>query len=253
MIHYHGTPFSGELKNTTALAGHHAMVSFARPDSIEIVAEICQSFALDNGAFSAWKKGTELDLEGFLEWAELWLRHPACDFALIPDVIDGDEDNNDMLIEIVMSWTASRPLHQASWVPVWHLHESLERLHKLAMAFPMVALGSSGEYAEPGAPDWWMRMSEAMVAVCDEDGYPITKLHGLRMLDPGIFSYIPFHSADSTNVARNMGIDIRWTGPYVPTTVLTRALVIMDRIEAHAAAARWNGHHWHQQNMDLLG
>lgn len=243
MIHYHGTPFSGELKNTTALAGHHAMVSFARPDVLEIVAEICQSFTLDNGAFTAWKKGEAYDPEAFMSFAKVWERHPGFDWAVIPDVIDGSERENDELLQLAPS--------EARWVPVWHLHESLDRLYALASLYPRVALGSSGEFAEIGTASWWTRMAEAMAVVTDENGYPYTKLHGLRMLDPAIFSYIPFSSADSTNVARNMGIDIRWTGPYVPKTAFTRALVIMDRIESHASAARWAGHHW-QQNGELF-
>jgi hypothetical protein len=30
----------------------HAFVSFERPEQVALAAEICQSFALDNGAFS---------------------------------------------------------------------------------------------------------------------------------------------------------------------------------------------------------
>lgn len=243
MIHYHGTPFSGELKNTTALAGHHAMVSFARPDALEIVAEVCQSFTLDNGAFSAWMKGETYDPDAFMKWAEVWVRHPGLDWAIIPDVIDGSEADNDALLSLAGD--------RDRWVPVWHLHESLDRLYNLASLWPRVAFGSSGQYAEIGTLDWWNRMAEALDLITDEGGFPLTKLHGLRMLDPAVFSYVPFSSADSTNVARNMGIDIRWTGPYVPKTAFTRALVIMDRIESHASANRWLGHHW-QNNGELF-
>jgi len=42
-----------------------------------------------------------------------------------------------------------------------------------------------------------------MEVCCDADGMPKTKLHGLRMLDPVIFSHMPLSSADSCNVARN--------------------------------------------------
>jgi hypothetical protein len=111
-------------------------------------------------------------------------------------------------------------------------------------------LGSSGQFAQIGTPRWWGRMSEAM-AVVTEDGIPVTRLHGLRMLDPVVFSHIPFASADSTNVARNIGIDSRWTGPYSPKSRQARALV---RIESHAAAHRWNGEaSGVAQNHELFG
>jgi hypothetical protein len=247
MIHYHGTPLSGELKNHLALVGKHAMVSYAKPVAIDIVAEVCQSFTLDNGAFTAWRAGTEYDFEGYAQWAEDWLRHPGCDFAVIPDVIDGDESENDYLVKEFAQM-------DGRMVPVWHLHESLSRLASLVDDFPRVAFGSSGQYAEVGDRKWWNRMAEAMDLVTDDDGMPMCKLHGLRMLDPGIFSYIPFASADSTNVARNIGIDVRWTGPYVPRSAHIRAMVIIDRIETHACASRWHkGFTIKQANFDLVG
>lgn len=253
MIRYHGTPFSGDTTTRLALRGRHAMVSFARPDDVAIVAELCQSFALDNGAFTAWTQGKKYDAQGFLEWAEIWLKHPGCDFALIPDVIDGNESQNDEWIEELCN-DARFVGRMDQWCPVWHLHESLDRLDRLMGMWSRVAFGSSGQYAEVSSPRWWQRMAEALDVATDEDGLPRVKLHGLRMLDSVVFAHIPFSSADSTNVARNIGLDERWTGPYVPSTDHTHALVMIDRIESHASARRWNretaGVGW---NRDLLG
>ena len=243
MIRYHGTPFSGKTTGRLALQSRHAMVSFAEPKDIEIVAELCASFALDNGAFTAWTQGKEFDVVAYGQWASKWLRHPGCDWALAPDVIDGGETENDALLSIF-----------PHMVPVWHLHESLERLERLVTGYPRVALGSSGQYAEISTPRWWGRMAEAMDVATDGDGVPRCKLHGLRMLDSVIFAHVPLASADSTNVARNIGIDDKWTGRYAPTTPHARALVLIDRIEAHASASSWNrataGVGW---NRDLFG
>ena len=67
-------------------------------------------------------------------------------------------------------------------------------------------------------------MAEALEAVCFEngggDGMPMTKLHGLRMLDPSIFSHIP-------------------------------ALVMADRIEAHASAHRVGPHQWRAAELEV--
>lgn len=249
MIHYHGVPFGGTVENQLALQGRHAMVSFASKQHTEMVAEVTQSFCLDNGAFTAWKSGNTYDFGGYWEYADHWLRHPGCDFAIIPDVIDGTEAENDKLVDEALGKDVTQ-----RWVPVWHLHESVDRLRSLA-GFPLVGLGSSGDYATVGNAKWWQRMGEALDAITDEQGRPITKLHGLRMLDPGVFSYIPFASADSTNVARNIGMDTRWRGPYVPASQRVKALVLMDRIEAHASASHWvrNRVVANQQNFDLVG
>lgn len=229
-----------------SFAGKHAMVSYEHPEQLEVAAEICQSVVLDNGAFSAWKQKKIYDFTGYADWAAKWVRHPAVDWCVIPDVIDGTEDDNDRLL-------ADWALPAAVSVPVWHLHESLERLARL-LAYPRIALGSSGEYAVVGDERWWKRIADAMRIICDEHGVPKSKLHGLRMLDPTIFSKLPLSSADSCNVARNVGIDVKWQGPYTPPSRYSRAVVLMERIERHASAAYWSEKVIESyQNLELFG
>ena len=123
-------------------------------------------------------------------------------------------------------------------VPVWHLHESLERLQRLASEWQTVAIGSSGQWSKPGTNPWWKRISAAMNAICDDRGRPVCRLHGLRMLDPAIFHQLPLSSADSTNAAVNGGSISRF-GMYVPPTAGQRANVIADRIESHNSSPIW--------------
>ena len=233
MIHYHGAPCSGPADAAARFwSGRHAFVSFAEPGQLEIIAGACQSFAIDNGAFSAWKGGAALDIHEYRAFVEKWSKHPACDWHVIPDIIDGSEDENH---ELVKHW------EEPNGAPVWHLHESLDYLGYLVGSFPRVAFGSSGEYASVGTAAWWSRMAEAMSVACDYYGCPLAKLHGLRMLDPRVFTAFPFASADSTNATRNGGIDKAWNGPYAPRQPWQRANVIADRIEAHQSAATWTG------------
>lgn len=238
MIHYHGLPITPATAACTAVSGGHAFVSFRHPGQLGVVLEVCQSFAVDNGAFSAWKSGEPvIDWRRYYEWVAELHRYPPFDFAVIPDVIDGDEQANDAL---VAEWPWGRDA-KTKWVgaPVWHLHESLDRLQRLALEWPRVCLGSSGEYATVGNARWWGRIAETMNAVCDRNGRPITKLHGLRMLSPDVFSRLPFSSADSTNIARNIGIDSAWRGTYTPPNKDIRAMVMRERIEAHQAITFW--------------
>ena len=211
------------------LMGRHALVPFPRPDDVGVVAEVCQSFVFDNGAFSVWKKGGVLDVAGYVKWCEEWHRHPAFDWALIPDVIEGSERENDALL-------ADWPAHIRG-VPVWHMHESIDRLVRLGNSWPTVALGSSGAWPTPGVEDWWRRMDEAMLELCDEHGRPPCRLHGLRMLNPKVFTRLPLASADSTNVAANTSIG-SWT-KYRPATAWQRAAVIADRIEINQSHPVW--------------
>lgn len=231
MIHYHGTPVGGPRRDAARfLMGRHALVPFPRRDDMGAVAECCQSFVFDNGAFTVWQQGGQLDVPGYVAWCREWHRHPAFDWALIPDVIDGDEAANDALL-------AEWPM-DVRGVPVWHMHESIDRLVRLGNTWPIVALGSSGAFSSPGTAPWWGRMAEALNELCDEQGRPPCRLHGLRMLDPAIFSRLPLASADSTNAAVNGGSLDRF-GIYLPPTAAQRSSIIAERIEAHSSAAVW--------------
>lgn len=235
MIHYHGTPVGGTRQDVARfLIGRHALVPFPRQDDMGIVAEVCQSFVFDNGAFSVWKRGEVLDVPGYVKWCEQWHRHPGFDWALIPDVIEGAEEENDALIA---DWP-----RDIEGVPVWHMHESLDRLERLVNEWRTVALGSSGQWATPGAKAWWERIREAMTVACDPEGRPKARLHGLRMLSPKVFTKLPLASADSTNASVNCGSKDRF-GMYLPPTAAQRAAVIAERIEVNNSAAYWP-HDW---------
>jgi hypothetical protein len=249
MIHYHGSPCTPHDAALALYTRRHAMVSFARPDQIELVAEVCQSFTLDNGAFNLWStSGATVDVDEYAAFVRRWERHPSFDWCVIPDVIDGTEHQNDVMMAL---WFQAGMRHG---VPVWHMHESIARLVRLCHTHDRVALGSSGDYSTVGNAAWWGRMTDAMNTLCDADGHPPCKLHGLRMLDPTIFSQLPLASADSTNVARNIGIDSKWDrSPYAPRSKSVRAMVLADRIEHHASAARWQDTRGVQQNLELIG
>lgn len=238
MIHYHGTPIGGTRQDAARfLMGRHALVPFKRPDDLPVVLECCQSFCLDNSAYSYWREGKgEVDFNAYIKFCQSVAYHPGFDWALIPDKIDGTEQEN---YDWVLLWLRKAPRGVAG-VPVWHLHESLEYLEWLVTNFQRVAIGSSGQWATPGTPDWWHRMSEVMDTVCDDQGRPLCKLHGLRMLDPEIFGRLPLASADSTNAAVNCGSISRY-GSYKPPTAAQRAAVIAERIEANNSAHIWQG------------
>ena len=227
MIHYHGSPVGGtRLMAEGFWMREHGLVSFAHPEEVAIIAEACQSFVLDNGAFSEWKRGKPMDVPGYIEFCREWGTRPNCDWCLIPDVIDGTEAENDSLLE---TWPAD-----LRGVPVYHLHESLERAERLSHEWHTVAVGSSGEWPIPGTDGWWLRMADVMDAMCDH-GIPRCRVHGLRMLDPAIFHRLPLASADSTNVAQNALRKAKKAG----CSHLLGARIIAERIESHGSAPRW--------------
>ncbi len=227
MIHYHGGPITPDTCAMKAWKGRHAFISYANAGQLRLASEICQSFALDNGAFTAWKRAGKncVNWDGYYEFTDRWLNHPGCDFAIIPDVIDGGAEENDSLLN---AW----PHGKYRGVPVWHMNESDERFIRLCKEYPRVAIGSCGEYDVKTPTKAVIRMKDIIRHVVDAHSQPITKLHGLRMLNPEIFTKLPLSSADSTNVAQNIGIDQKWKGTYQPASKETRATILAERIES---------------------
>lgn len=216
-IHYHGTPITPGAV-LTSLAGRNFCVSFAAPAQVARVHDIGQSVMLDSGAFSAWTRGHAPVWDAYMDWCEKWLEYPTT-WAIIPDVIGGSEEDNDLLLA---TWFQRRLPRGA---PVWHMHESLDRLRRLAAGYERVCIGSSAEYRVVGSSAWHRRMEAAMNALCRSGSIPVW-LHMLRgMALSG--SHYPFASVDSTDIARNHN---------KPWNVAAR---MADRWDAMQNPARW--------------
>lgn len=223
MIVYHGTPFGIPRDMVLRVCAYrHLLISYAISNRAwRTWTEVCASFVIDNGAFTAWKQGQEFCLDGFYAFAEEALDQPHCSWALAPDVIDGDEDANDHLLRSMPVWFRYRA------VPVWHMHESLLRLERLCGEYQLVAIGSSGRYEPPGCDVWFSRMHEAWTIV---DNFR-TRIHGLRMAHPRIVQRLPFASVDSSNAARNGGNETHYNGPLAGCSVETRTRVLAENLE----------------------
>jgi hypothetical protein len=122
-----------------------------------------------------------------------------CDnaIAVIPDVIDGTEIDNDALIhECWLDWDRC--------MVVWHMHEGIKRLLWMCENFNYVAIGSSGDYAVPGTDAWHARMTEIFAAVAKwedecEGAYCRPRFHLMRAQN--FADEYPFDSSDSCTVA----------------------------------------------------
>jgi hypothetical protein len=197
MIKYHGTPLGGtKMDAIKFLKGRHALISFAAQLQTAEVLDCCESFCLDNGAFTVWKAGGgKIDVKEYLKWVNSIATHPSYDFSIIPDIIGGTEKENNDLLE---QWECSYDC-----IPVYHLGESIDRFFMLAGKYKKIALGSTDKWPKNGSREWWVYMDKLMGDITDSNGVVPVKLHGLRMLDIRIFQYLPLHSGDSTNAGVN--------------------------------------------------
>lgn len=219
MIHYHGTPIT-PIAALYELAGRHFCVSHAAPADVARVHMIGQSVMLDNGAYSAWRSGKATDWAGYYRWCDEWLDYPTT-WAVIPDVIDGDEADQNALVR---EWP-----HGRRGAPVWHMHESLDRLVELSLDWPRVCIGSSAQFAVVLSPAWEVRMDTAWSELMKHHRRTphVHMLRGLQ-LSGGRW---PFASVDSTDVARNhnrpqntpRAMAERWDAIQCPARFVARA------------------------------
>lgn len=192
-IHYHGTPLTPRAE-LYKMAGKHFCVSFANPSDADICAQIGQSVMWDNGAFVFYRAGKkDPDWLAFYAWVEARIGHPH--WAVVPDVIDGDVQDNLRLI-------SECPLRPQDAAVVWHLGEPLDHLKKLVdLGYAKLCFGSSGAYWQVGSEAWARRVDDAFNELIRAYG-SLPWVHMLRGLAVCGDRW-PFASADSTNVARN--------------------------------------------------
>ena len=201
----HGTPITPNAL-LEQLRGESFCVSFAAPAQIERVIPLQDKngmLMLDNGAFSIWKSGKgKVDQQAFFAWANQIQARCEVAVAVIPDVIEGSEEQN---------WIeAGAAVHKWSAYPerlmfVWHMNDSVERLRDACLLFNFVAIGSCAEYDVQTKRAAYLERLRLVNAVADwtEFGYGrrpwIHLMRGLAVLP----EVIRFNSADSSNIARN--------------------------------------------------
>lgn len=250
MRHYHGTPIGGRRANADQFCdGRFVLIPWIRQEDLERAMAYSRGFMVDNSAFTFWKTQPDAKPQWseYVKWCRSIARHPRFDFALIPDVIDGSEEDNDDLIAF---WD------KHAWHPVkipactvWHLHESFDRLERLVSRHERVALGSSGDYATIGTDDWLERMDDAFDVIADDDGYPRAKIHGLRMLRSDVVLRYPFASCDSTNAVQNGAREAKKNC----VDALWGQMTIARRIEAVVSPSRWIRTERQADLFELLG
>ena len=151
----------------------------------------------DNGAFSTFTgKSTQKNAPTLDEYY-LWLSKVlvAPHWAVVPDVIDGGESQNDTLAK---TW----PFSRAHAGVVWHMDESLERLRNLAEDWPRVCIGSTKMYGRPSSKSALKRLDEVF-RFLERYGYTKSRwIHGFRMM-MALSGRYPFASVDSADLAIN--------------------------------------------------
>ena len=157
-------------------------------------------FFLDSGAYSAWTRGTKIDLDEYCEFIKANCEQ--IDVYASLDVIPGKPGS-------IATEQERNEAAEASWrnylymveeglhpLPVYHYGEP-ERFLDRMLSYGCDYIGIGGLVGVPGPRRiWWL--DRVFQRLTDDAGMPIVKTHGFGMTSiPLIFRY-PWYSVDST-------------------------------------------------------
>jgi hypothetical protein len=138
---------------------------------------------LDSGAFSAWKSGFEIDIYSYIDFVRKYGELFEAYFVL--DVVgDGEK-----------TWENQEIMEKEglSPIPIYHTSTDIQYLYK-CLEYPYFGLSVTGTSNFLGK----MQANERCFSIiCDDDGYPRSKVHGLGVTSPKFIIRYPYYSVDS--------------------------------------------------------
>ena len=142
-----------------------------------------RDWVMDSGAFSAWKSGTEIDLQKYIDTAR--------------KLIEEDETLSEVYsLDVIGDWEGTARNTEEMWrqgipaIPAFHHGEPEEALLEMAEKYPKIALGGIVGVHKKEKKRW--------IGQCFARVWP-KKIHGFGVGTKDIVMSFPFHSVDATN------------------------------------------------------
>lgn len=141
---------------------------------------------LDSGAFSAQKSGTPINLDAYIEF----IQENKDKFTLYA--------NLDVIGDWEASWENQRIMEENGLtpLPVHHLEDPMKCLD-WCLEYEYFALG--GVAGGLGRQDRVRFFNKCWSIICDDDGFPQSRVHGFGVASPQIVKDYPWYSIDSSS------------------------------------------------------
>jgi len=148
------------------------------------------SLMLDSGAFSAWTKNAQIDIQEYIQFIK---DHLHCiDHYFNLDVIGEAEEGAKATYDnqMIMEKAGLSP------IPVYHCGEDISWLKQYAEDYGYVGIGGLA-----GTPTRYRhnQLKRVFLAIADKEGYPTVKLHGFAITSIRTMIEFPWYSVDSTS------------------------------------------------------
>src|SRR5690606_18275566 len=151
---------------------------------------------LDSGAFSAWTKGMEIDIQKYIEFIKQ--NQDVITVYANLDVISPDRFSMGTKESAEKTLRNQKNMEEAdlSPLPVFHIGEPFEYLEYYVNHYDYIGLGGMvGKSKQTLSP--WLDVVFGKY-VCDERGYPKVKVHGFGLTSVTLMVKYPWYSVDST-------------------------------------------------------
>lgn len=180
----------GSFFHLSNSANHRAMIT---PDQFR--------FFLDSGAFSAWTKGSVIDIDEYCAFIKANIEH--IDVYPCLDVIPGKpgahnatEAERDSAAEATWRNYLYMVGEGLDPIPVFHYGEDWRHLERM-VDYGCSYIGVGGLVGVPG-PLRILWLDRLFKRIVDERGMPKVKTHGFGMTSVSLIFRYPWHSVDST-------------------------------------------------------
>ncbi len=158
---------------------------------------------LDSGAFSAWTKKVNIDID---EYADFCLANlDAIDHIVNLDVIPGApgirNTAKDIQNSVQKGWEnyehmLSRGIPKEKLIHIFHMDEDFEWLTRIADSMDYIGLSPANDRTTAQKIEW---LDQCMEYICPGDGMPRVKFHGFAVTSIRIMKRFPWYSVDSTS------------------------------------------------------
>lgn len=178
-IYYGGCERPNAIHTLAGAGGRRVMISFAEPPT-ETCWQLYREYGIevmaDSGAFSAWKRGTPINLQDYMDWLK---KHDIKLYFNLDVVVNPIET---VINQFNMEAAGFKP------IPVFHYGENWGLLEYYVLNYELVGLGGT-----VGLP---VREKERFFSQVFSL-YPEGKFHALGVAKDRYLSKYPFDSADS--------------------------------------------------------
>lgn len=159
---------------------------------------------LDSGAYSAWTKGTAIDLDEYVKYCLEYLDW--LDYIVNLDVIPGKGmyvkvSARELEESAEQGWRNYRYMLQSGipkdkLIHIFHQGEDFKWLARMVKSVPYIGISPANDKTTSQKIEW---MDACMDYVLDSKGMPIVKFHGFGVTTLRIMFRYPWFSVDSTS------------------------------------------------------